>query len=212
MQSAVWHVSNGRRCQVIAWCSVFRTRTNDEDNNSFLNAIYQRGMDLLCVSPAAPARAPEIPWLIDPWWLTTGRHMRACYYANVVRHDIVLLEMILSNEAQQFLFSFLYYFIRCWMSPVGSRANRLRCWDPAPAPVDQIPNFLLACVSTLILIIIVYRGHGRQIKWIRTKRTKWINKSFISSGQQILCKMRRMSVSRGAAMFQEEALALMRGV
>ena len=52
MQSAVWHVSNGRRCQVIAWCSVFRTRTNDEDNNSFLNAIYQRGMDLLCASPA----------------------------------------------------------------------------------------------------------------------------------------------------------------
>ena len=44
------------------------------------------------------------------------------------------------------------------------------------------------------------------------KRTKWINKSFISPGQQILCKMRRMSVSRGAAMFQEEALALMRGV
>lgn len=53
---------------------------------------------------------------------------------------------------------------------------------------------------------------GREIKWIRTKRTKWINKSFISPGQQILCKMRRMSESLGAAMFQEEARALMRGV
>lgn len=144
----------------IACCSVFRTGTNDEDNNSFLNAIYQRGMDLLCL--AAPDRAPEIPWLIDPWWLTTGRHMRACYYGNVVRHDIVLLEMILSNEAQQFLFSFLYHFIRCWMSPLGSRANRLQCWYPPshPAPEDQIPNFLLACVSTLILIIIVQGTRG----------------------------------------------------
>ena len=53
--------------------------------------------------------------------------MRACYYGNVVSHDIVLLEMILSNEAQQFLFSFLFYFIRCLQSPVGSRAHRLRC-------------------------------------------------------------------------------------
>ena len=56
------------------------------------------------------------------------------------------------------------------------------------------------------------QGTRGEIKWILAKRTKWINKSFISPGQQILCKMRRMSVSRGAAMFQEEALALMRGV
>ena len=37
--------------------------------------------------------------------------MLACYYANVVRHDIVLLETILSNEAQQFLFCFFYHFM-----------------------------------------------------------------------------------------------------
>ena len=78
---------------------------------------------------------------------------------------------------------------------------------PSPRPMEQIPNFLLACVSTLILIIFLFRGHGDP-----NREEKWINKSFISWGQQILCKMRQMSVSRGAPMFQEEARALMRGV
>ena len=91
---------------------------------AFLMQFIREGW-ICCVLHQSPVRAPEIPRLIDPLWLTTGRHMRACYYGNVVRHDIVLLEMILSKEAQQFLFSFLFYFIRCLLSPVGSRAHRL---------------------------------------------------------------------------------------
>ena len=87
--------------------------------------------------------------------------MRACYYGNVVRHDIILLELILSNEAQQFLFSFLYHFITCWTSPLGSRTPASGAGITAPpAPEDQIPNFLLACVSTSILIIIVQGTRG----------------------------------------------------
>ena len=65
----------------------------------------------------------------------------------------------------------------------------LRSPAPVHRPVDQIPNFLLAYVSTLILIIIVFRGHGDP-----HREEKWINKSFISLGQQLWCKMRRMSV------------------